>query len=65
VVGPTIQHAVARSIYMEVNAKLQQQALALGPVSYLDPEEAKKTDAAVSGTYARPWELWKKKAMAR
>src|SRR5262245_21949519 len=45
--------------------RLLQQALALGPVTYLDPEEAKKTDAAVSGTYARPWELWKKKTMAR
>jgi HCOMODA/2-hydroxy-3-carboxy-muconic semialdehyde decarboxylase len=65
VVGPTIPHAVARSVYMEVNAKLQQQALALGPVTYLDPEEAKKVDAAVSGTYPRPWELWKKKAQAR
>lgn len=65
VVGPTIPHAVARSVYMEVNARLQQQALALGPITYLDPEEAKKVDAAVSGTYPRPWELWKKKALAR
>jgi HCOMODA/2-hydroxy-3-carboxy-muconic semialdehyde decarboxylase len=65
VVGPSIQHAVARSVYMEMNARLQQQALALGPVTYLDPEEARKADASVSGTYGRPWELWKKKALAR
>ena len=65
VVGPTIQHAVARSVYMEVNARLQQQALALGQVTYLDPEEARKAEASVSGSYARPWELWKKKALAR
>jgi HCOMODA/2-hydroxy-3-carboxy-muconic semialdehyde decarboxylase len=65
VVGPTIPHAVARSVYMEINAKLQQQALALGPVTYLDPEEAKKAETAVSGTYSRPWELWKRRALAR
>ncbi len=58
VVGPTIQHAVARSVYMEVNARLQQQAMALGPVTYLDPEEARKADATVSDSYERPWELW-------
>ncbi len=58
VVGPTIQHAVARSVYMEMNARLQQQAMALGPVTYLDPEEARKADATVSGSYGRPWELW-------
>jgi len=58
VVGPTIQHAVARSVYMEVNARLQQQAMALGPVTYLDPEEARQADATVSGSYGRPWELW-------
>ena len=65
VVGPTVPHAVARSVYMEMNARLQQQAMALGPVTYLDAEEARRADASVSGTYARPWELWKKRAMAR
>jgi len=58
VVGPTIQHAVARSVYMEANARLQQQAMALGPVTYLDGEEARMADATVSGSYGRPWELW-------
>ncbi|MGH7301296.1 MAG: class II aldolase/adducin family protein [Candidatus Rokuibacteriota bacterium] len=65
VVGPTIQHAVARSVYMEMNARLQQQAIALGSVTYLEPEEARRADATVSGTYARPWELWKRRALGR
>ena len=67
VVGPTIVHAVARSVYGEMNAKLQTQALALGGpnVRYLDPEEARKADQSIQGTYARPWELWKRKALAR
>ncbi len=65
VVGPTVPHAVARSVYMEMNARLQQQAMALGPVTYLDPQEARLADTSVSGTYARPWELWKKRALAR
>jgi hypothetical protein len=57
--------AVARSVYMEVNARLQAQAIALGQVTYLDAEEARKADASVSETYARPWELWKRKALER
>jgi len=65
VVGPTIVHAVARSVYMETNARLQAQAIALGQVTYLDPEEARKADASVSETYARPWELWRRKALSR
>jgi len=65
VVGPTIVHAVARSVYMETNARLQAQAIALGQVTYLDPEEARKAEASVSETYGRPWELWKNKALSR
>jgi HCOMODA/2-hydroxy-3-carboxy-muconic semialdehyde decarboxylase len=65
VVGPTIPHAVARSVYMELNARLQQQAIALGDITYLAPEEARLAEAAVSGTYARPWELWKRKVATR
>jgi hypothetical protein len=53
------------SVYTEVNARLQSQAMALGgPVTYLDPEEAKKAQAALAGTIPRPWELWKRKALA-
>ena len=68
VVGPTIQHAVGRSIYLEVNARVQAQAMSLGGnnVTYLDPQEAQKMmDAGENRGYERPWELWKAKAMGK
>jgi HCOMODA/2-hydroxy-3-carboxy-muconic semialdehyde decarboxylase len=65
-VGPNLPLTVFRSVYTEVNAKLQMQAISLGgPITYLDPEEARKAEASISGTVGRPWELWRKKAMAR
>ena len=66
VVGASLPAAVFRSVYTEVNARLQAQAMALGgPVVYLDPEEAKRAEASIAGTIPRPWELWKKKALGR
>jgi ribulose-5-phosphate 4-epimerase/fuculose-1-phosphate aldolase len=66
VVGTGLPVAVFRSVYTEVNARLQAQAMALGgPVTYLDPEEAKRAEASVSGTIGRPWELWKRKAQGK
>ena len=64
VVGTTISEAVARSYYLQMNAKLQAQAMALGgEVTYLNEGEAGKLNAPV--WYDRAWELWKRKAMAR
>ena len=66
VVGSNLPAVVFRSVYTEVNARLQAQAMALGgPVVYLDPEEAKRAEASIAGTIPRPWELWKKKALGR
>ena len=66
VVGPSIQLAVFRSVYTEMNARLQAQAMALGgQVTYLEPDEARQAEASVTGTIGRPWELWKRKAMAK
>jgi hypothetical protein len=31
--------------------------------TYLDPEEARRAEASLAGTLARPWELWKRKAL--
>jgi HCOMODA/2-hydroxy-3-carboxy-muconic semialdehyde decarboxylase len=66
VVGAGLSQVVFRSVYTEVNARLQAQAMALsGAVTYLDPAEARKAEASLAGTLGRPWELWKKKALAR
>jgi len=66
VVGASLPQTVARSVYMEIDARLAAQAIALGgEVRYLDAEEARRAQAAVEATFGRPWELWKRKAMAR
>src|SRR5207253_2114539 len=48
VVGASLPQAVARSVYMEIDARLAAQAIALGgEVRYLDAEEARRAQAAV------------------
>jgi HCOMODA/2-hydroxy-3-carboxy-muconic semialdehyde decarboxylase len=65
VVATDLPRVVFRSVYTEQNAKLQAQAMQLGKqVKYLDAEEAKKAEASMGGTIGRPWELWKRKALA-
>src|SRR6187549_3673038 len=63
VVAPSIPIAVGRSIYLDINAQIQTQAMALsGKVTYLDPQEARKImDAGENRGYERAWELWKAK----
>jgi HCOMODA/2-hydroxy-3-carboxy-muconic semialdehyde decarboxylase len=64
VVGPTVQIAVYRAVYTEVNARLQMQAMALGgEITYLEKEEGEKADVIQQQVVMRPWDLWKKKAM--
>jgi HCOMODA/2-hydroxy-3-carboxy-muconic semialdehyde decarboxylase len=49
VVGPSVQVAVYRAVYTEINARLQAQALALGGiVTYLEKEEGEKADRSSS-----------------
>lgn len=66
VVGTSLPQVVFRSVYTEVNARLQAQAIALGGgnVTYLSPEEAAKAEGSIASTLGRPWELWKRKALA-
>jgi HCOMODA/2-hydroxy-3-carboxy-muconic semialdehyde decarboxylase len=64
VAGSFLPQVVARSIYMEVNARIQLDALRLGgPVRYLDPEEARLT-VEMHGDYPRAWEMWKRSVSA-
>ncbi|QOR37978.1 class II aldolase/adducin family protein [Billgrantia diversa] len=62
VIGPTLKQAVYRAIYVEVNARLQADALRLGPIEYLTPEEANSAREATEGQVERPWQLWKMRA---
>jgi len=66
VIGDSVPEAVFRAIYTEMNARLQLQATQLeGPIEFLSDEEGRRSTAANRGTLERPWELWKKKALAR
>ena len=60
IVGSSLRQAVGRSIYLQLNAQLQMEAIMLsGKVEYLSPEESKKSGAP--DDYQRAWALWKRK----
>ena len=65
VVGGNIQNVVWRAYYTEVNARMLATAAALGggPIEYLSPEETELTDVSMQRVEARPWKLWKEKAL--
>ena len=64
VVGESVKEAVGRAIYLDLNARMQEQAILLGgKVTYFEPEEAKKT--APQDGYVRAWDVWKQKAEAK
>ena len=58
VVGPSLEQAVYRAVYAEENAKLQLTSAVLGPIEFLNPEEAELAMTNVEGQVRRPWELW-------
>jgi HCOMODA/2-hydroxy-3-carboxy-muconic semialdehyde decarboxylase len=65
VVGESIQRAVGRSIYLDINARMQQQAIALAagerPIVFMDDAEVA---ANVSWqNYERAWDLWKTRVL--
>ena len=65
VVGDSLPEVVFRSIYTQMNAKLQTLAGQLeGPIEFLSDIEGKLATATNHATLERPWELWKAKAMA-
>ncbi len=71
VVGDGIMMVVVRSVYLELSAKLQMQAMLIagpnGKVVYLDDKEVATIGArqASAGTWARTWDLWCAKARAQ
>ena len=66
-VGESLQRAVGRSVYLEMNARMQFQAMMIagpkGKVNYMD---AKEVAANVSWqNYDRSWNLWRTRWIAR
>jgi ribulose-5-phosphate 4-epimerase/fuculose-1-phosphate aldolase len=60
IVGKNIIEAVARSVYLEVNARVQAQVMSMGArATYLDEGEVKKRSADPD-PYGRAWDLWKR-----
>lgn len=58
VVGSSIEQVVYRSIYAEMNAKLQMQAMRMGEITYLNSSEAEKASAVNDSQIQRSWSLW-------
>jgi HCOMODA/2-hydroxy-3-carboxy-muconic semialdehyde decarboxylase len=65
VVGENLPRAVGRSVYLELSARLQMQAMALagpgGKITYLDEAEVKASDPVQN--YARAWPMWRAKGL--
>jgi HCOMODA/2-hydroxy-3-carboxy-muconic semialdehyde decarboxylase len=63
IVAPNVRHAVFISVYLEVNAKLQMQAMAMGDIKFLTDGEVDKVIAR-TGPYTlnRAWENWCRRA---
>ncbi len=69
-VAKDVRRVVFRAVYTEVNARMQSEALRLsatyaGEPDYLNDDEARAAALTNDGLVDRPWELWKRRAMAR
>ncbi len=63
-VGENLQRAVGRSVYLEMSAVMQMQALLLSKkITYFDAAEVKAS--APVQDYKRAWPLWREKALAK
>lgn len=59
VVANSIPNAVARAVYLDLNARIQLQTTSLGgKATYIDPAEA-QLRIADPNEYTRAWDLWK------
>jgi HCOMODA/2-hydroxy-3-carboxy-muconic semialdehyde decarboxylase len=66
VVGENLPRAVGRSIYLELSARMQLEAMAIagpaGKITYLDESEVQASVPVQD--YGRAWPMWRAKALA-
>lgn len=58
IVGHSIQQAVYRAVYAELNARYQLEATRLGEIVYLTEGESRAAVQNVEAQVQRPWDLW-------
>ena len=58
------KEAVFRAVYSEFNARIQTEALKLGPVAYMTRGEAAASAASNASQIDRAWNVWKAQAEA-
>jgi HCOMODA/2-hydroxy-3-carboxy-muconic semialdehyde decarboxylase len=64
VVGENLPRAVGRSVYLELSARMQMQALLLSKkITYFDAAEVKASNPVQD--YKRAWPLWRAKALSK
>ena len=67
VVGENLPRAVGRSVYLELSARMQMQALLLagekGSITYLDDAEVQASVPVQD--YNRAWPMWRERALAK
>jgi ribulose-5-phosphate 4-epimerase/fuculose-1-phosphate aldolase len=67
VVGENLPRAVGRSVYLELSARMQMQAMALagpgGRITWID--DAEVGTCVPRQDYGRAWPLWRDKALAQ
>jgi HCOMODA/2-hydroxy-3-carboxy-muconic semialdehyde decarboxylase len=62
VTASSIPNVVGRSVYLDLNARAQLQAVALGgKITFVEPDEA-RLRLQDTNEYSRAWDLWKRKA---
>jgi HCOMODA/2-hydroxy-3-carboxy-muconic semialdehyde decarboxylase len=62
VVGASLRQVVGRTVYLDLNARIQLEATELGgTITYLSVEEVEKIrEAGEQNSYSRDWELWQR-----
>lgn len=67
VVGENLPRAVGRSVYLELSARMQLEAMIIagqgGRITYLDESEVRASVPVQE--YGRAWPMWRAKALAR
>lgn len=65
--GATLQLAVFRAVFTEVNSRVQHWTMDLangGPIASLDEEEGRLADVPNDGACMRAWDLWRREVRA-